>query len=146
MYCTLETSQFSIGVNDSKLWHSININDIFNTPDVSQSSKPFKDLSDFDKQIILHGSLEPIKYEFESASGNTYKRNQVIEGVQDLIERRYLETTSSWNKDYYGSYMMDIECPKCSALIYKNISLVLTSYPPQYQFHCEKCGWTGISQ
>ena len=75
--------------------------------------KPFKDLSDFDKQIILHGSLEPIKYEFESASGNTYKRNQVIEGVQDLIERRYLETTSSWNKDYYGSYMMDIECPKC---------------------------------
>ena len=75
--------------------------------------KPFKELTDFEKQIILHGSIGPISYEIVSASGNTYKRNQEIEGIQDLIERRYVETTSSWNKDYYGSYMMDIECPKC---------------------------------
>ena len=61
------------------------------------------------------------EYKNERATHNIYKNNQ-----------HYIKT--------------DIECPKCSALIYKNISLVLTSYPPQYQFHCEKCGWTDISQ
>ena len=74
---------------------------------------PWADLTDAEKDIILHGSKEKILYEIESSSGNVFKRNQFIEGVQDLIERRYVETTSSWNKDYYGSYMMDIECPKC---------------------------------
>ena len=74
---------------------------------------PFKDLSDFQKNIILHGSIDAIDYEIMSSSGNLYKRCQKIEGVQDLIQRRYFETTSSWNKEYYGSYMMNIECPKC---------------------------------
>ena len=75
--------------------------------------KPLKDFTEEELDIVLHGAKEPIKYEIESSSGNTYKRYQMIEGVSDLIERRYVETTSSWNKDYYGSYMMDITCPKC---------------------------------
>jgi excinuclease ABC subunit A len=45
--------------------------------------------------IILHGSDAPVKYELESSSGNKYSRNDYIEGVKDLIERRYTETTSS---------------------------------------------------
>lgn len=49
-------------------------------------------------------------------------------------------------KDHQHYVRTDIECPECGALIYKNISLILTSYPPQYQFRCVKCGWTGISQ
>ena len=75
--------------------------------------KPFKELTDFEKDIILHGSKEPIAYEINSSSGNTYKRYQFIEGIADLIERRYKETTSAWNKEWYGSYLMDTECPKC---------------------------------
>ncbi len=76
-------------------------------------NKPFRELSDFDKDIIMHGSKEAIRYEINSSSGNSYKKYQYIEGVADLIERRYQETTSSWNRDYYGSYIMDVECPKC---------------------------------
>lgn len=34
-----------------------------------------------------------------------------------------------------------IKCPKCGEFIYKDVSVVLTSYPPQYRYVCTKCGW-----
>ena len=74
---------------------------------------PYKDLNDLQKEVILYGSKEPIKYEITSSSGNSFRRNQYIEGLCNLIERRYRETTSNFNREYYGSYLMDIECPKC---------------------------------
>lgn len=74
---------------------------------------PFKDLTDFEKDIILHGSKEPIKYTITSRGMNTFSKNQYIEGIADLIERRYRETTSSFSREYYNSFLADIECPKC---------------------------------
>ena len=74
---------------------------------------PFKDLSDFEKDIILHGSKEPIKYTITSRGLNTFNKVQFIEGIADLIERRYRETTSSFSREYYNSFLADIECPKC---------------------------------
>ena len=35
----------------------------------------------------------------------------------------------------------DIKCPKCGEPIYKDLSIVLTTYPPQYRYTCLKCGW-----
>ena len=74
---------------------------------------PFKDLTDFEKDIILHGSKEPIKYSITSRGLNTFHKVQYIEGIADLIERRYKETTSSFSREYYNSFLADIECPKC---------------------------------
>lgn len=39
----------------------------------------------------------------------------------------------------------DIECPECGQPLYKNVTMILTSYPPQHQYHCMKCDWTGTS-
>ena len=36
-----------------------------------------------------------------------------------------------------------IECPKCGDVAEVDISMVLTSYPPQYQWSCPHCGATG---
>ena len=44
---------------------------------------PFKDLSDFEKDIILHGSKEPIKYTITSRGLNTFNKVQFIEGIAD---------------------------------------------------------------
>ena len=74
---------------------------------------PFEELTDFEKDIILHGSKEPIKYSITSRGLNTFNKVQFIEGIADLIERRYKETTSSFSRDYYNSFLADIECPKC---------------------------------
>lgn len=37
-----------------------------------------------------------------------------------------------------------IECPKCGKMIWKRTDVVLTSYPPKYQYECE-CGWIGYA-
>ena len=46
--------------------------------------------------------------------------------------------SSQWKK-------VDVKCPECGQPIYKNITIVLTSYPPQYQYKCFACGWTGTA-
>ena len=41
----------------------------------------------------------------------------------------------------FGEYSEPkFKCPKCGGNVRKNLSLVLTSYPPQYRYDCEKCG------
>ena len=64
-------------------------------------------------KMVLYGSDEPIKYSITSAGGNQYTRNDYIEGVKSLIERRYVETTSTMSKDWYHSFMQESQCPKC---------------------------------
>ncbi len=76
--------------------------------------KPIKSLTKKQLDIILNGSDRPIKYVIYSSSGNRYDRNDFIEGVKKLIERRYVETTSSWSKDWYHSFMMESTCPTCN--------------------------------
>ena len=61
---------------------------------------------------------------------------------EDYVNDRRLTNIYKGNQHYIRT---DIECPECGALIYKNISIILASYPPQYHFHCEKCGWSGTS-
>ena len=75
--------------------------------------KPYKELTDEQKEIILYGSKEPIKYEITSSGGITMRKNKPIEGLANLITRRYLETSSSFQKEYYGSYMDEVTCTRC---------------------------------
>ena len=75
---------------------------------------PVSTLTKKQMDVILHGSDKPIKYTITSSGGNTYQRNDFIEGIKDLIERRYVETTSSWHKDWYHSFMVESACPTCS--------------------------------
>ncbi|WP_273101814.1 excinuclease ABC subunit UvrA [Bulleidia extructa] len=62
---------------------------------------------------ILYGSDRPIAYQITSSSGRSYTRNEFIEGVKTMIERRYVETTSSMSKEWYHSFMVESPCPKC---------------------------------
>ena len=74
---------------------------------------PVKKLTKKQMEIILHGSDKPIKYRITSTGGNTYLRNDYIEGVKDMIERRYVETSSAMSKDWYHSFMVESKCPTC---------------------------------
>ena len=75
--------------------------------------EPIDSLSPQQLEIILHGSDRPISYRLMSSSGNEYKRNDYIEGVKDLIERRYRDTSSSMVKDWLHSFMKETQCPVC---------------------------------
>ena len=50
---------------------------------------------------------------YVDGSGNEYKRFDYIEGIQDLIERRYAQSTSPMFRDWYHSFMVESPCPKC---------------------------------
>ena len=74
---------------------------------------PISSLTEKQMEIILHGSDRPISYQLKSSSGNEYKRNDYIEGIKDLIERRYRDTSSSMVKDWLHSFMKETQCPVC---------------------------------
>lgn len=75
--------------------------------------KPLKDFTKKEMDIILYGSDRPISYELVSSSGNVNKNTKYIEGLKTLIERRYEETSSSWSKEWYASFMSEHTCPTC---------------------------------
>lgn len=84
---------------------------------------PFKDLSDFDKDIIFHGSKEPISYQITTSGDNTFRKVKHIEGVVDLIVRRYNETNSSFQREYYDSYLKEDICPECNGKRLNKVAL-----------------------
>lgn len=53
------------------------------------------------------------------------------------------DKTFEW-PEYSNYKQTDIECPKCGKKVKMRTDIVLTSYPPQYQYECE-CGWVGYS-
>jgi excinuclease ABC subunit A len=75
--------------------------------------KPIKQLTDKELNILLYGSKEPISYSISSRSGNTFSRNDYIEGVATLIERRFMETTSQMSREWYASFMSESTCETC---------------------------------
>ncbi|MCF0106385.1 MAG: excinuclease ABC subunit UvrA, partial [Holdemanella sp.] len=72
-----------------------------------------KDLPKKHLDYILYGSDVPIAYTLESRSGIVSKKYEYIEGVCPMIERRYMETTSTMSREWYASYLGDVECPTC---------------------------------
>ena len=44
--------------------------------------------------------------------------------------------------DYGGNLQeTNIKCPKCGKFIYKDVGMVLATFPPEYRYTCMKCGW-----
>lgn len=75
--------------------------------------KPLQDMSKEEMDIILYGSKEPLRYTLVSSSGTRSSKFDYIEGVKVLIERRYAQTSSEMNREWYASYMKDNVCPVC---------------------------------
>lgn len=75
--------------------------------------KPFKDLTDEQKKIILYGSNEAIDYKLKSTSGRIHDKKDVFEGIITNFERRYVETTSDWIREWIEGYMVERVCEAC---------------------------------
>ncbi len=74
---------------------------------------PIEKISKKKLDILLYGSQVPVKYKIESRSGNSFNRNEPLEGVVNLIERRFRDTTSSSAREWYGSFMGEAVCHTC---------------------------------
>lgn len=76
-------------------------------------TKPIKDLTRDELNLILYGSLEPLEFNYVANNGNTRKTTDYFEGVINNLERRYIETKSGWIRDWLDKFMMELPCPKC---------------------------------
>lgn len=76
-------------------------------------TKQIKELTKDEQNIIFYGTNEYLDYEYTSKNGNKRYVKDTYEGIITNLERRYLETNSKWIRDWIGSYMVDMPCPKC---------------------------------
>ncbi len=76
-------------------------------------NKPYKDLTEKEKHIVMFGSDKPFKYELTSVNGNKTHRNGFIEGVKSRMDRLYNSTSSEMMREIYEFYMRDSECTTC---------------------------------
>lgn len=74
---------------------------------------PIQDLPKKKLDYILYGSDREIPFTLYSTKGLPMEKHEYIEGVCPMIERRYLETSSSWSRDWYESFLGEATCPTC---------------------------------
>ena len=76
--------------------------------------KPFKDLTEKQKKILLYGTREHINFRYISKTGSMYHNSKrPFEGVITSLERRYLSSTSKAIRNWIESMMNDITCDTC---------------------------------
>lgn len=51
----------------------------------------------------------------------------------EMANKIAFQFIAQWSEPKY-------QCPKCGGGMCKNLMVVLTSYPAQYEYQCDKCG------
>lgn len=74
---------------------------------------PFEDLDKDIVDLILFGTDEEFDFEYTSKNGNKRYTTETYEGVVNNLERRYIETSSGWIRDWIDGYMEENTCPTC---------------------------------
>ena len=74
---------------------------------------PFNELSNDAKDIIFYGSKEPIAFKMQSKSGRNHDKVTYYEGVVNHFNRRYMETSSEWIREWIEGFMVEKECSHC---------------------------------
>ena len=76
-------------------------------------NKKIKDFTKKELDMILYGTDDIIHYHFRSKNGRLSDSFGTFEGIITNLERRYMETTSTWIREWLEKYMVELECPTC---------------------------------
>ena len=74
---------------------------------------PVKTISRDKLDIIFYGTKEKIDFKYVSKNGNTRYVKDYYEGIINILERRYIETSSSWIREWLSNYMVESTCDEC---------------------------------
>lgn len=82
--------------------------------------------------MLLSALMMPVADPVEADNGlislEQHQQRRII--TNDLLYRTHEAPT-------------DIACPRCGKALWKDLSVLLTSYPPQSRIWCKDCGWSG---
>ena len=76
-------------------------------------NKSWKKLTKKQKDYILYGSDEPIRIKYETRGGMKRDKRDFYEGIINRLERRYMETSSTWIREWLENYMVEHTCDTC---------------------------------
>jgi len=76
-------------------------------------NKPINELKRKELDIVLYGSPDVIEFDFLTRSGNRMHKLEKYEGISNMFERRYMETSSSFIRDWLDRYMTELPCECC---------------------------------
>jgi excinuclease ABC subunit A len=76
---------------------------------------PVKDMEDKHLNKILYGTKDAIHFRFGKNRAGGYRHENVApyEGVVTNLERRYMETSSRFMREWIESYMAEVSCHSC---------------------------------
>ena len=74
---------------------------------------PLKDIPREKLDYLLYGTNEILEFNYISKNGNTRNTKGSFEGIIPALERRYLETKSTWIREWLQGYMIETQCPVC---------------------------------
>ena len=77
-------------------------------------NQPINKLKREELDIILYGSKDMIEFNYTSKTGNTRKARNYYEGIITNLERRYMETKSTWIREWIEEFMTESVCPTCN--------------------------------
>ena len=76
-------------------------------------NKKIKDFTKKELDMILYGTDDIIHYHYRSKNGHLSDSYGTFEGIVTNLERRYMEPTSTWIREWLEKYMVELECPSC---------------------------------
>ncbi len=77
-------------------------------------NQKIKDMKKEHLNIVLYGSPDKLEYNYVSKTGNTRTAKDYFEGIITNLERRYIETKSTWIREWIENYMLETVCETCS--------------------------------
>jgi excinuclease ABC subunit A len=86
-------------------------------------NKPFAELSEREKELILYGSSERFPFRYINDIGVARETNVLFEGVIPNLNRRYRETASDLIREQLETYMTNKPCPTCKGARLKKEAL-----------------------
>ena len=76
-------------------------------------NKKIKDFTKKELDMILYGTTDLIHFHYRSKNGHLSDNYGTYEGIITNLERRYMETSSTWIRDWLEQYMVELMCPTC---------------------------------
>ena len=76
-------------------------------------NKKLKDFTEEELNTILYGSDDIYEYTFITGKGTERKSIGTYEGIVTTLERRYMETSSGWIREWIEGFMGEDLCPTC---------------------------------
>mgnify|MGYP004456698837 FL=1 len=62
---------------------------------------------------ILYGTTEVMDFKYVSKNGNIRTKSDFFEGIINNLERRHVETSAGWVREWIEGFMIETECSLC---------------------------------